>query len=493
MNNLREYIGKNYKKVIGWGTSKYYEDCSKELDISLDYLIDSDESKAGKELDGLKIYLPSILAKEDPNDTLIVIFSIFYDEICETVKKFGDFYTVRGIEFIKFGEFLNISEKNILDEVEMGKGVIISISRNNFAMNTNGLSNFIFQQNEVFNKSGYINVHFFWRKFNIKDYRETYIFAVKNGKEIGMFTIFDLISIFKSTKAVIVHSLATMDLDFFDLIINNISNDIPIIYYLHDFSCICKNIKLMYNDKVFCRGYEDNWSKCLTCKYSEEKNIIFNYHKKLFETREIQIIAPSSSTKKIIDKAFDFNDKVKVIPHQKYDLAKKAYPYVNEKIKIAYVGYKHRHKGWELFKQLVLEFNDKYDFYCFGFSDEILENVEYVDVSFIDDGPMAMTNKLIEYGIDISLLLSVWPETYSYTYYESAAAGTFVITTVFSGNIYDQVRKNKNGIAVSNYEELRQVLNDENKLKNLIKENSFIIKNVRSNNQEILDLITKSF
>ena len=61
MNNLREYIGKNYKKVIGWGTSKYYEDCSKELGISLDYLIDSDESKVGRLLDGKRIYSPSIL------------------------------------------------------------------------------------------------------------------------------------------------------------------------------------------------------------------------------------------------------------------------------------------------------------------------------------------------------------------------------------------------------------------------------------------------
>ena len=85
MKQLNDYIEKNYDKVIGWGTSKYYEDTSRMLDdVEIEYLIDNDMFKQGKKVGGKIIYSPSILNSENPDRVLIVVFSSFYNEICQT-------------------------------------------------------------------------------------------------------------------------------------------------------------------------------------------------------------------------------------------------------------------------------------------------------------------------------------------------------------------------------------------------------------------------
>ena len=107
------------------------------------------------------------------------------------------------------------------------------------------------------------------------------------------------------------------------------------------------------------------------------------------------------------------------------------------------------------------QFKDKYEFYCLGENDEIIPGIEYRDVSFIEDGEMAMENALVSNSIDISFLWSIWPETYSYTYYESFPAGTFVITNKMSGNMADLVKRNQNGIVLEDFDALVDLLNDD--------------------------------
>ena len=489
MKKLNEYLNKNYKKIVAWGTGGYFKEFYKALNINLTYLIDSNESKAGQVLEGYTVFLPSVLLQEEPNDVLIVIFSSFHKEIGETIKQYGDFYTVTGEQLLLFGYSLKGNNK-ILENEEENKDIVISISRNNFILVLNGLNKFVREQMTLFNKNGYINIHLFWRYYNLKCFQGLYFFVVKDGSMVGMFSAAELSHIIGKVKAVIIHSIATMDPDALDLLLDNVDISIPILYYIHDFSCICSNIKLMYNNKVFCRGYEDGWRKCVTCKSGERKRGIFEYHKKLFQRKNLAIITPSNNTKGIIQRSFDLDSKkIRVIPHQKYRIVNKENIRTNQEIKVAYVGYKHIHKGWEVFKRLVGDYCGKYKFYCFGASNEIIEGVEYIDVSFITEGEQAMTNKLVEYGIDVSLLLSLCPETYSYTYYESFAAGVFVVTSTLSGNIYDQVLKNGNGIAVKNYQELKNLFSDEEKLRSLILENKRKIEGLRTNEEDILKIV----
>ena len=284
-----------------------------------------------------------------------------------------------------------------------------------------------------------------------------------------------------------------MNLYVLDIILDLIGDKIPVLYYIHDFSCLCSSIKLLYNNKNFCKAYANGWKKCLNCDNRENREKIFSYHCKLFKRKNVNIICPSNNTKDIICKSFDLSkESVKVISHQKYNLVSKKQNKINDKIRIAYVGYKDVNKGWEVFKKLVLEFKGIYEFYCLGESDEIIDGVKYVSVSFIKEGKNAMVKKIKENSIDISLLWSLWPETYSYTYYESYAAGTFVITNYMSGNIADQVRINKNGVVLKNYEELSCLLKDEEKLRRLISKNNKMIEN-HVPNDDFIKLISGAY
>ena len=56
--------------------------------------------------------------------------------------------------------------------------------------------------------------------------------------------------------------------------------------------------------------------------------------------------------------------------------------------------------------------------------------------------------------IDIVMLLSNWPETYSYTMYEALAANCFILSNENSGNIEQNVRKEHWGIIYRDYETL---------------------------------------
>jgi len=484
VSKINQYINKNYKKVIGWGTSAYYKNNASKLNVNLDYLIDSNENKYGTYIDGKIINKPETLTNENSEDTLIIIFSSFYNEICEEILKYGDFDSISGNGFLELGHSLGINSRKIFNEYEENNQIILTISRNNYYLNTNGLSKFMIEQNKILQEAKCVTLHIYWRKYNVKDYKGIYITIVRDGKEIGFLNVSNFLKNLKKVDGIIIHSLANLNLNTLDIILDEIGSSVPISYYLHDFSCICSNIKLMYNDDYFCNGYSNNWNLCSTCKSNESKKKIFAYHQELFDKKNIQLIAPSESTKEIILQSFNIKDcKIKVVPHQKFTVTKDKKSFVGSKIKIAYVGYKAKHKGWDIFKELVTDFKGQYEFYCFGFSDDIITNVTYVDVSFIDDGEVAMTKKLKENNIDVAFLWSLVPETYSYTYYESSAAGLYILTNRLSGNIYNQVLINNNGTVLHNYEELYNLLKDENQLRNCINTNEIVFNGLIKNNK----------
>ena len=82
------------------------------------------------------------------------------------------------------------------------------------------------------------------------------------------------------------------------------------------------------------------------------------------------------------------------------------------------------------------------------------EEITYVDICLGEsNGVLNMTKALEKYEIDVVYLGAVWPETFSYTYYEAYEAGCFILTNKQSGNICAQVRKNKNGLVFEDLEE----------------------------------------
>lgn len=493
MKNLFEnYMNINYEKIIAWGTGKYYHDVKGMLNLEYDFLIDGDPAKWGHIIDGKKVKDPHVLLDEDNEDILVVIFSSFYKEICEELEKLGIRYFVSGYELAMLNEaFDNNSIDNLKNIENIQKNrKILTVSRNNYTLYVGGTSKFIREQMEISNRAGYTHIHFYWKNIDLKEFKGVYFFVIIDGKQFEIYSMNLFSKLLINLHAVIVHNLIDLETNVFQNLISKKFFNTPIYYYIHDFSCLCKNIKLTYNDDFFCEGYNNEWSLCSTCKFSKEKNKIFEFHKQLFTYNNVHLVAPSENTKNIINKSFEkLPNEIIVLPHQVFKLEKVTKRQISKKVKIAYVGYKHKFKGWDTFKKLVKDFSKVYDFYCFGFSDETLENVQHIDVSFIEDGETAMTNKLIEHKIDVALLWSELPETYSYTFYESAAAGTYILTSKLSGNIKDQVLRFKNGAILQNYEELQSLLANEAYLRKIINDNSTIFTNLKSNEEGVSKLL----
>jgi len=484
---IREFVRTNYKKVIGWGTGGYFDKYFGEVSVDIDYLIDSDETKWGKQKNGLNIVSPDHLLDEDPIQTLIIVFSSFFYEIKERVKSYGDFDVVSAYQMKR----IVLDKKPILESDELDRPVIITISGGNFTEFIGGTSKFIREQMDLILRQGKTHLHLFWMYYDFKVYRDHLIFVVKNGRLIGAYPFEKVNSVLPLVEKLVIHNLMFLNTDVLDRMIDSLPANAKLIYYLHDYSCICKNIKLMYNNEIFCGAFNKQWEPCLTCKYNEKRIRIYEYHVGLFHNRkDLQLIAPSEHVKKNICIAFNLDaDRIRVIPHQTFELATVKRKVTHDKIRIAYVGYKNQHKGWEVFKQIVNRFGRKYDFYCFGRTDEYLENVRHVEVSFIEDGPLAMVKKLEQYQIDVAFLWSLCPETYSYTYFESGTAGAFVLTSILSGNIAEQTLRYQNGTVLKGDDELFELLNNEEQLRHMLEQQRVVFRNLRINFEEINSVI----
>ena len=258
----------------------------------------------------------------------------------------------------------------------------------------------------------------------------------------------------KNCMGVFLHHLKWCDTDSLSRILSFTDH---IVFYVHDYYTCCIQPNLLKNDEIYCGGAELSETKCSDCVYykeSIEHRIKMGKLFKLFD--KVDIISPSKIAGDIWSEAYkEYADKISVIDHLIVETLPGKHlsvPLGTNKINVAFVGLGDRVKGWDLWKEALAglseEEHSEYNFYHFGQVFESLDNVKKVEVSISRDGPEAMTDKLIEYGIDSAVLYSIWPETYSYTYFEAMKAGCYIITNNCSGNIACQVEKNSNGIVL---------------------------------------------
>ncbi len=77
------------KKIIIWGTSHSYKRFRRKNNIEIEFFIDSDIQKHGKELDGKLIYPPQKLLEINKDEYYVLVLSQFYLEIYEQLKSYG--------------------------------------------------------------------------------------------------------------------------------------------------------------------------------------------------------------------------------------------------------------------------------------------------------------------------------------------------------------------------------------------------------------------
>ncbi len=327
------------------------------------------------------------------------------------------------------------------------KKTILSISHSSYLNNIGGLEKVILEQYNVAKQNDYdfIAVFPISNKISIKGHIikhrfQTFGVHINNNDYISM-NFQDLLSLIGnySIEKVFIHSLISLPFKKITTLIDSMTQA-SLFFYVHDYKSVCAGHNLLKNKTRYCGSDGIRLSKCFNCRFYIPGLISKKHYQALFDHfPRMKFIFPSEAAMNVWKDSYRniHKDRLIVLPHQILSNEFKDYTR-NTKLKLAYIGYKSYNKGWKTFRNLVKYINKKkldIELFVLGKTDEHLPNVKEIEVSFQKEGVDAMTKAIRRNKIDMAFLWSPWPETYSYTFFESYVGGAFIITNKDSGNI----------------------------------------------------------
>lgn len=258
---------------------------------------------------------------------------------------------------------------------------------------------------------------------------------------------------------------------------------------LHDYTTICPTYFLIDVNKKYCKDATSN--KCLECSKNIEINTRNNAIQNLFKNC-YKIIAPDESVIKEISSYYDLKN-TDVIPNginlnefADFKISK----HIDKEVKnIGIVGIVNQHKGSEIIKKIIENDDDGLKYHLFGDSEDSFYKEE--KGNFINHGlydKKDLPKLLNDYDIDVVLLLSICPESFSYVLSETLLAKVPVVCFDI-GAIGNRVKKYKAGIVLdvnSNY------LDVINAIKSLVQNGNYqrYIKNIDNVDIPTIDEMT---
>lgn len=348
---------------------------------------------------------------------------------------------------------------------------VLSISFANYLKGISGMAKVLMEHQIMYNEQNisYVNL-FIVKKYLFKEKVTAFCYygLVIDGNYKGIYSIEQIIKLLyqwnnngKILLDIHLHHLLYIKIKHLYKLFEYIP-DVPIKVFLHDYYTICWNYTLLNSNNEYCGPSGISEEKCRNCAFykrskkrtQEVRNLLFSFKNR------IKVIAPSDIVRKIWLISYpQFKNRTIVILHQK-EIGKytgnMSQILPNQKIKIGFLGMPAAHKGWGVWEKIVREYkdSDQYEFIVFNSSDDIYKNMEKVKIQYSSSNLNAMTQALRNTGVHLVLLWAKWPETYSYTLYESLAANAFVLTNRISGNITDQIEKRLSGAIFDSEKEL---------------------------------------
>jgi glycosyltransferase involved in cell wall biosynthesis len=213
------------------------------------------------------------------------------------------------------------------------------------------------------------------------------------------------------------------------------------------------------NDREYCHAPDPQSNACQLCLYGSIRPLHYQAFNDLFQRFPIRAVAPSEFALELWREKFPVvTSEGQVVPNARLEWGERSQSIKEDRpLRIAFVGYPVLHKGWQTWLNLTDKFgkDPRYKFYHFSSDWQPSTNFERVSVEVNRQNRTAMTVALRENRIDVAFLWSICPETFSFTLYESLAAGCYVITNPTSGNIQDTIFRNPQwGTVYSNETEL---------------------------------------
>lgn len=361
----------------------------------------------------------------------------------------------------------------LLTQSMENKDYVLSISHDNYLKITAGVQLRISDEQISLKKHNisYLHLYPFYRRSTNVGKDEAFFTGVNcDGKEIGVVGRKELLRglrLFSRVKAKELHIHHAMGFDLAFLAdIARILNIGRAQFWVHDYYSVCPGCFLLRNDKVFCEIPDINSNSCKICKYGDERRRHHQEFIELFNQLKTEVVAPSQHALDLWQKGFPtVNVTSRIIPHVSLDWIENK-PIAGDKnvLRIGFVGFPVEYKGWGAWKRLTEKIGKDPRFQFFYFSNDWggHGNYERIVVTVTHENRQAMTEQLIKNGIDVAFLWSICPETFSYTMYESLAAGCFIVTNRDSGNIQYYLKNNPTqGVVLENENQLERLFLEE--------------------------------
>lgn len=365
--------------------------------------------------------------------------------------------------------------------------VVVSIASGNPLVDSSGTSKVILRDRDVFLAAGksYLLLFPVCTAFGGDVESPRYIDfrsygMVVDESFVGIFTESEIKDEFDSLfsygycfDALHVHHLIRNDLQR-TLRLLSVFDVTRVVIYLHDYYLICPEaLNLIDGEGGLCPLVLSGC--CESCPKKAGKG------RRLSEIKEflnklnawVVAIAPSEVPARLWK---DYGalpiDEVVVLPHQEMRgefYGNRSLMDATHRMSVGFVGAQRVAKGWSLWKRLIEETpRGLYDFMQFGAGPETSGLFTQIPVFTHEQGKNAMIVALRNEGLAVALLLSNWPETYSYTAFECFASGSYIVTLENSGNIANMVKNYRCGFVCKNEDELMGLLADKARLVGLV-------------------------
>lgn len=201
-------------------------------------------------------------------------------------------------------------------------------------------------------------------------------------------------------------------------------NNVRMKMLLHDYFAVCPTINLLNVDEKYCEVPE-NCSQCAECfknvhpAYEKDYGSMEVWREKWSRFLRVcdSIIVFSNDSKRILQKAYGDLDNIEIIPHQigYMPVIKKKYK-MTDSFNIGLLGVLTKHKGVDIIRELIAEIEKSglnIKVILIGFSSEKIESSVFSETGKYS--PDSIPRLTLKYDIDMFLIPSIWPETFSYT------------------------------------------------------------------------------
>jgi len=361
----------------------------------------------------------------------------------------------------------------LLTAVRGGKlSIIVVFSHDNYVSNVGGLQMCIALEQKSFYASAACHLALYpavrTDSFCYDSFADTHVLGVVlNGNDLGycrgrdVRTALDAVhKRFKRIPASIhLHALHGHCLEFVLSIIASLCPT-EVNLFVHDFYTICPSMHLMRNRIIYCGAPPPGSAACGVCVYGEQRIAHIEKIKTLFSTCDVTVVAPSVFALDLWQAKSGLLHKEAVVrPHTTFRATGVKMAPSAKHLRVAFVGLPIYHKGWDAYVNLAKSFqnDDRYSFYAFSSFARNSSNIQWRIVTVSADNRDAMSKALSREGIDIVVLWSLCPETFSFTAQEARTAGAFIITTETSGNIAHVVRECQQGLVLADDAQLMDV------------------------------------